>query len=481
MAACNNTSIIFDSECIGDSLVKINTNFRNLDAGLCQLGQDLLALDAFVKSLSAKDSPTIDMSFSVAGYFLSADVRNDSLGTAKLGVDIPTTTKGFLTAAKITSLTDVSINSLAVGQTLVWSGAKWVNSTITDDVGAKFITELQDVQLTLPVTEGQVLKYNSSINKWVNGPDFGLLRVPDGDYEDINVSGNGQIWNIRAGKVGEAELATNAVTTSKVQNLAIVNDKIDNETIGIEKIAFEVGEKNTGLNVGNGTGLYLSNNADKQLVFRSIRGTGSIQVVEGPDEIEIRGQPYPEEARPDGINLGGGVGVYKDRTQVPNAQPNVLYFKTLRGGQNINISEGTNNDIIISATSLPLAMSIIAIDENGNSIAGDNTAIANRIGSVYSPVLFPVGTLCRVELVVPTAQTTSTVDVSVPFTLQYYLRGNNFALKSPDAVGVGGDQYKQERTLTGSGTISGGSSSIRTTRQVKIFGISNFNTWTFIS
>lgn len=37
MAGCNNTQIIAPTECIGDSLTKINNNFSNLDTALCQV------------------------------------------------------------------------------------------------------------------------------------------------------------------------------------------------------------------------------------------------------------------------------------------------------------------------------------------------------------------------------------------------------------------------------------------------------------
>jgi hypothetical protein len=44
--------------------------------------------------------------------------------------------------------------------------------------------------------------------------------VPDADYGDITVSGSGLVWNIDAGVIGTAELAADAVTYAKMQNVS---------------------------------------------------------------------------------------------------------------------------------------------------------------------------------------------------------------------------------------------------------------------
>lgn len=46
MSNCNYTSIIYEQECIGDSLVKINNNFNNLDNATCDLNANLSTLSA---------------------------------------------------------------------------------------------------------------------------------------------------------------------------------------------------------------------------------------------------------------------------------------------------------------------------------------------------------------------------------------------------------------------------------------------------
>jgi len=46
MSDCNYTSIIYEQECIGDSLVKINNNFNNLNGAVCDLESNLSTLSA---------------------------------------------------------------------------------------------------------------------------------------------------------------------------------------------------------------------------------------------------------------------------------------------------------------------------------------------------------------------------------------------------------------------------------------------------
>ena len=228
MSTCNNVTRIFDSECIGESLVKINTNFSNLDFDLCQLGTDLMSLSAFVRSLSVRDSSTIDMAFSVAGYFLSADVVNNSLGTSKLGEDIPTTTKNFLTAAKVSSLIDTTISNPQINQVLTWSGTRWVNQSITDQVGAKVLNDLNDVTITSP-SNNQTLVYDGTLNQWINrAQDVPNVSVLGGNYGDITVSGNGLAWTINPLVVNEGKIASNAITELKIANNAVSNIKLAN-------------------------------------------------------------------------------------------------------------------------------------------------------------------------------------------------------------------------------------------------------------
>lgn len=51
-------------------------------------------------------------------------------------------------------------------------------------------------------------------------PLTAAASIPDGDYGDITVSGSGSTWNIDAGAVGTTEIAADAVTFAKMQNIA---------------------------------------------------------------------------------------------------------------------------------------------------------------------------------------------------------------------------------------------------------------------
>lgn len=245
---CDLVKIIDETECIGTSLATINSNFANLDRGLCEVNTDLKSLSGFVYSLSAKDSPTIDMSVAFSPrYFLSADVINNSIGTVKLGVDIPDVTKTFLQSAKLSAIADVTITNPQDNQYLVWQGNKWVNDTVDDDPGIKQLSGLHDVSFKVknnPLEDGQILKWNKAQNKWVNGPDLQNFKVPKGLYDDIEVFDDPgydpdtqQRWVIREGKVGTLELADLAVTPGKLANDAVITRTISALAVTREKIA----------------------------------------------------------------------------------------------------------------------------------------------------------------------------------------------------------------------------------------------------
>jgi hypothetical protein len=489
MATCNNVSLIYDSECIGESLIKINTNFTNLDSGLCQLGQELLALDAFVKSLSAKDSPTIDMTFSAAGYFLSADVVDDSLGTVKLGVDIPTTTKQFLTAAKISSLTDANISNPQNNELLVWNGAYWVNRNVEDRVGAKFLNELGDVSFPTTKQNNEVLKYSSFYNKWINGVDDSELVVRDGNYVDITVSNNGKNWNINPAAVGSNELAPGAVTTSKIALSAITNEKIANKTIELDKCAFSVGEVNTGKNIGVGYAVCVETNQGTQIPIKKLKPAGAVSISDDGSTLTISVPTASVPIGATGSNLGTGVGIYSE----DKSTSGYLKFKKLKAGTGITLSS-TSDEITIAAAPLTLGLSLIGVTATGTPIT-DNSEIASRINSIYPASSFPDNTVCRVEVTVPQNDAITSLAVSVPFTIQYKRTGDttkstNFELLDPpvtegtkvDFKGrtVGNDIWTGSKTLNGTATLSNQPTLKVPTRQIKEFKTLS-GLWVFVS
>ena len=68
----------------------------------------------------------------------------------------------YNTIGMLSNLSDVTLSSLSVNQSLKWNGSKWINST--DDAR---LAILSDVTLS-SVSNNQVLQYNSSLSKWIN-------------------------------------------------------------------------------------------------------------------------------------------------------------------------------------------------------------------------------------------------------------------------------------------------------------------------
>jgi hypothetical protein len=484
MATCNNTTLIYDSECVGDSLVKINNNFFNLDAGLCELGQDLLTLEAFVKSLTVKDSPTIDMSVSIAGYFLSADVVDNSLGTIKLGQDIPMSSKVFLTTTKLSSLVDTSINNPVSGELLLYGGNNlWINSSVEDKQGAKVLDELFDVDWVGPLQNNQILKYNASTKLWYNGIDSTELTVRNGNYGDIivksgtagihgpnGIGGPGTLWDLNQGVVGTRELAKDAVITEKIQDQAIVNDKIANRTIQLAKCAFDVGEINTGINIGSGTGIYVGqNDGSGRLPFKSLKGEGDVTITESNNTIVITVPPPPVIPPPPvqppdeyytvtytdpvvitGQNLGSGEGKVYHETQ---STPSNFKFRSIKGSSNVTVTE-SSTEVTITSPVLPVSLNLLG--------PITSSEIVQILNNVFPPSNYNGGT-CKVIVQSPTISNPPSYTFSAPLTIKYYWNGNKnnqgdtFTLQEINGstnITQSGDNYTATGTLNGTANPS---------------------------
>lgn len=118
------------------------------------------------------------------------------------GVDVPNTDPAYHNNAKywaghttssISGLSDVDVDGLTNGQILKYNSTsqKWENSNESGG-GASALTDLTDVSLSLP-SDGQALIYDSDNNEWVNGdiPDTDALE----DLTDVTLSTptNGQV------------------------------------------------------------------------------------------------------------------------------------------------------------------------------------------------------------------------------------------------------------------------------------------------
>lgn len=106
MTGCNNTQIIAPTECIGDSLTKINNNFSNLDATLCQ-----------IINSSSPSLMSVRLSYSSVTSTPTTDIKNASTlyvhpyrGTA---VTFWNTATNSWNLYQLTSILSFSLGSLA--------------------------------------------------------------------------------------------------------------------------------------------------------------------------------------------------------------------------------------------------------------------------------------------------------------------------------------------------------------------------------
>jgi hypothetical protein len=420
---CNSTRQILHEESVGLSLLTINTNFYKLDQGNCIIGEELQKLETFIKSLSAKDSLTIDKSFSANSYFLSADVKNNSIGTIKLGQDIPEPTKTFLRTTRLSNLSDTSITSPANEHVLNWDGTKWINRLVVDDIGARRLPELQDVNFNNPLQNNRVLEYNSQTQKWYNGPDSGLSAVPDGFYEDIEVKNNGINWQILSARVGTNELATAAVSTVQISNSTITNEKFANNTIQLTKCRFTVGETNTGFNSGTSGARFFKRKNNTNLEFRKFVITGNASYFFNNDSFVIS-QPVPPLLSPyigqslTNINeIGSKTNIFTTVTNVSSYN-----FRSLRAGTGGIVIQQTDNEVIISRPTRALSLSLFNSQADGSNMTVNE--VAARIAAVYPPSSFSANTICTVFVQTPFVYSPTVTNVSIPFSSSYYHKVN---------------------------------------------------------
>jgi hypothetical protein len=141
--------------CIGDSLRYINENNRIFDQRTIELSTLFLEISSFSVSLSARDTRTIDFDYNFKANTLSANVVDNSIGTAKLGVDITQPGKDLIKSACLSALHDVDLAGLTDQQTLVWNelGQYWQNK---DVIGGNFspgsTTDYGDISIVISET-----------------------------------------------------------------------------------------------------------------------------------------------------------------------------------------------------------------------------------------------------------------------------------------------------------------------------------------
>lgn len=425
MAYCKNIINIDPADFLGDSLFKLNTSWSNLDVGLCGLSADIRKLQRYIRSLNARQSQTISLTFvgTNTEYSLLGNINDNSLGSIKFGDDIPSSTQKFLTGAKIANLIDTEIFEPKNENALRWDGSKWVNSPLTDEVGAEFLYQLKDcTKIATNVLSGQILLYNSVLSSWINVTERSTGRVLSGDYGDITVDVTSLKWDIDPSAVTDKELATNSVTVSTIGNLQVVNSSFANNTITQSKFnSINFGEINTGVNIGTGQGrVCVEANQSGVIPIKSIRGALGCQISSNNDEITITAQTPPAPTPPTGSNLGSGVRVLRE--PVTESGGSVTYgLKTLRAGgdffgnKNITITE-TDSEITISRPAV-LGVSILGVNAGGTAMSDGD--IRARVALIFPPDQFPENTVCNVNVDNPSVSSFTSIPVSITFNLSY--------------------------------------------------------------
>ena len=128
-----------------------------------------------VDTLSFTSGATLDNAVVESGSSLPS-TSNSSLGelfylteTAP-GLYVYNGTTWILTSnvlGTLATLVDVSLNDLSEGQSLVYNGTNWINSTLSGDGGATAFDSLVGVVITSP-SANQLLSYNGT--NWINSP-----------------------------------------------------------------------------------------------------------------------------------------------------------------------------------------------------------------------------------------------------------------------------------------------------------------------
>jgi hypothetical protein len=101
-------------------------------------------------------------------------------------------------------------------------------------------------------TDGQTPRWNTGGTITWETPAAGLA---DGDKVDITISASGATWNIDANAVGTTEIADDAVTYAKIQNVSATNKVLGRSTAGAGDIE-EISSTGNGNVMRTRTGVY---------------------------------------------------------------------------------------------------------------------------------------------------------------------------------------------------------------------------------
>lgn len=202
MASCNLTLPISGTECIGDSRVKINNNFTNLENIVCTLSASTTSLSA--NTINVVDSSTVDLTYNSTIRSLTATVNDNSLQTRHIVPDA-------ITYSKLASLSSVgALSAEAVQPRLTKAWANFNGSTLA-------INAAYNVSSITRVATGL---FRANLIIPLSDISFAALASCSGaaGYNDVNAqtsTGNATYLGVSTtGTIGSTQAAVNATNIS---------------------------------------------------------------------------------------------------------------------------------------------------------------------------------------------------------------------------------------------------------------------------
>jgi len=110
--------------------------------------------------------------------------------------------------------------------TLTTASTQPVDAHIADATAAHIAAAIGATPNTAPMSGTDVQTQLGQASAAITAINTNRLLPPNGTYTDIAVSGTGNLWNIVAGAVGQAELATDSVTAVKIVDGSITDAEL---------------------------------------------------------------------------------------------------------------------------------------------------------------------------------------------------------------------------------------------------------------